>query len=193
MSGLFMVGPVVTLDILREVCPHTPVSILEKRVPLLQHTCEVANATSPLRAAALIAQYAYESAWFTAWVEESSDVSGPDFELYDLPHRVAKLLGNTQKGDGKKFRGRGLVQITGRWNYAAAGKALGIDLVNHPELAESEDVAAAIAAWYWTSRNLNDLADKEDFVGLTKKINGGTNGLKFRQKAYERAKKAFGV
>ena len=95
------------------------------------------------------------------------------------------------KGDGFKYRGRGLIQITGRANYAACGEALGLDLVNEPELLEQPQHAAMSAAWFWSSRGLNTLADQGDLLKITKRINGGTNGLADRQALYGKALKVL--
>ncbi|WP_354670205.1 glycoside hydrolase family 19 protein [Janthinobacterium sp. SUN100] len=86
-------------------------------------------------------------------------------------------LGNTQRGDGVRFRGRGLLQVTGRVNYAACGKALGLDLLAQPELLEQTINACRSASWFWQTRGLNALADAGDQVKVTRRINGGTNGL----------------
>jgi putative chitinase len=86
-------------------------------------------------------------------------------------------LGNSQVGDGARFRGRGLIQITGRTNYAACGRALGLDLLTKPELLEQTVNACRSAGWFWQSRGLNALADAGDQVAVTRRINGGTNGL----------------
>lgn len=102
-------------------------------------------------------------------------------------------LGNTRPGDGVKYRGRGLIQVTGRANYLACGKALGLDLLSHPELLEQPIVAARSAAWFWQSNNLNALADADKFGTLTKKINGGFNGLDDRLSHWLRARKVFGL
>lgn len=88
-----------------------------------------------------------------------------------------KDLGNTQPGDGVKFKGRGLIQITGRANYTACMLALDIDCVEHPELLEQPRHAARSAGWFWKTHGLNELADLGDQVKVTKRINGGTNGL----------------
>lgn len=90
-------------------------------------------------------------------------------------------MGNTEKGDGAKYKGRGLMQLTGKNNYAAAGKDLGIDLINHPELAESPDVAAKTAMWFWKKNKLGDAAKRGDVEAVTKKINNGTTGLADRK------------
>jgi predicted chitinase len=96
-----------------------------------------------------------------------------------------KNLGNTEAGDGAKFKGRGVMQLTGRSNYAAAGKALGIDLVNHPELLEDPAVSAKAALWYWNSRKGLSAAGKAgDINAATTAINGGSNGLADRKAKY---------
>lgn len=185
------VGVTVTLELLAAVCPHTPVATLTERVPLLQRTLDLADATSPLRAAALLAEYAYESAWYTAWVE-AVDVANTVTVPFDR-YEGRATLGNTQPGDGSRYRGRGLVQLTGRANYRAAGEALALPLEDQPELAAAQDVAARVAAWYWTSRRLNDAADVADMDTVTRAINGSLTGQAFRLAAYQRAKRALGV
>jgi len=94
-------------------------------------------------------------------------------------------MGNTQAGDGFKFRGRGAIQLTGKDNYAAASKDLGIDLLGNPDLAADPAVAAKVATWYWKKNKLGDAARQGDVTAVTKKINGGTNGLADRQKKYQ--------
>lgn len=86
-------------------------------------------------------------------------------------------LGNTQPGDGFKYRGRGLIQVTGRANYLRAANALGLPLVEQPELLEQPGNACLSAAWFWNANGLNELADAGDFNTITKRINGGFNGL----------------
>lgn len=100
--------------------------------------------------------------------------------------------GNEASGDGFQFRGRGIIQITGRANYVAAGAALGLDLINNPDLLLQKPNAALSAAWFWNTRGLNALADDktddndlEDFTEITKRINGGTVGLKERFALYQ--------
>ncbi len=89
--------------------------------------------------------------------------------------------GNNLNGDGWKYRGRGLKQVTFRDNYAACGKALGIDLLKNPDLLLTDENAARSAGWFWKSNNCNQFADTGDVTGLTKRINGGTNGLNDRK------------
>jgi hypothetical protein len=101
---------------------------------------------------------------------------------------LSKRLGNTEPGDGKRFKGRGPIQLTGRANYLRFGNLLGIDLMAPPEQAAAPEAAFRVAALYWKSRGLNELADAENFREITRRINGGFNGLADRQKYFERAK-----
>ena len=89
-------------------------------------------------------------------------------------------LGNTQDGDGAKFHGRGLIQLTGRSNVTVCGDALGQPFSEHPELLLEPQWACMSAGWFWNKRNLNELADNEDWTSITKRINGGTIGLQDR-------------
>lgn len=136
---------------------------------------------SPLAKSHFIAQLAHESDGFRTSVEYAS---GRAYE-------GRKDLGNTQPGDGVRYKGRGLIQLTGRANYTAAGRALGLDLIAHPELAEKPRNAARIAGWYWNSRKITPIAERDDLVGVTKKINGGTKGLADRAKWLDKAKAEF--
>ena len=86
-------------------------------------------------------------------------------------------LGNTQAGDGVRFKGRGLLQVTGRANYAACGKTLGLDLLTTPDLLERTVNACRSAGWFWQTKGLNSLADAGDQVKVSRRVNGGTNGL----------------
>lgn len=138
-----------------------------------------------LRRAAFLAQVGHESGQFRYVRELGSDKY---LSKYDTGPLAARL-GNTPEadGDGQKYRGHGLIQITGRDNRARCGEALGLDLLNQPELLEQPEHAANSAAWYWHKEGLNSLADKGAFVTITKRINGGTNGLQERQAFYEAA------
>ncbi|MGB4484680.1 MAG: glycoside hydrolase family 19 protein [Pseudomonas veronii] len=137
------------------------------------------------RAAAFIAQVGHESGQFR-WLKE---LWGPTAQQAGYEGRAD--LGNTVKGDGSKYRGRGLIQITGRANYAACGEALGLDLINQPEKLEQPQYAAMSAAWFWSTRGLNTLADQGDFVKITRRINGGINGMADRQALYNKALKVL--
>ncbi|WP_122587670.1 glycoside hydrolase family 19 protein [Pseudomonas viridiflava] len=158
-------------------------------VPALNAAMGKYGIVTKLRIAAFLAQIGHESGQLRYVRELGGDKY---LSKYDTG-RLADRLGNTPEadGDGQLFCGRGLIQITGRANYAECGEALRLDLISHPELLEQPQHAAMSAAWYWSSRGLNSLADKADFVAITKRINGGTNGLADRQALYDRALKVL--
>ena len=135
------------------------------------------------RVAAFIAQIGHESGQFK-YVKE---IWGPTKAQARYEGRAD--LGNTVVGDGQKYHGRGLIQITGRANYGACGEALGLDLINHPEILEKPQHACMSAAWFWASRGLNTLADAGSFSKITQRINGGQNGAADRQALYAKALK----
>lgn len=139
----------------------------------------------PVRIAAFLAQVGHESGGFVY----TRELWGPTAAQARYEGRAD--LGNTQPGDGFRFRGRGLIQITGRDNYQRAAAGLGVDVVADPQLLEGRALAARSAAWWWKTHGCNQLADAGDFVALTKRINGGTNGLADRQARWDRAKKAI--
>lgn len=97
-----------------------------------------------------------------------------------------KNLGNTEYGDGYTYRGRGLIQLTGKANYKKAGDSLGVDLVANPDLVATPEYAALTAGWFWSANNLNALADAKDLLGMTKKVNGGTIGIEHRTELYNK-------
>jgi putative chitinase len=97
-----------------------------------------------------------------------------------------KNLGNTEYGDGYAYRGRGLIQLTGKANYKKAGNSLGVDLVVNPDLVATPEYAALTAGWFWSANGLNALADAKDLLGMTKKINGGTIGIEHRTELYNK-------
>ena len=103
----------------------------------------------------------------------------------------AGRMGNTSPGDGWKYRGRGLIQITGKNNYRACGEALGLDLIAQPELLEKPQHACMSAAWFWACRGLNTLADAGKFDAITQRINGGQNGATDRKALYAKASKVL--
>ena len=140
---------------------------------------------TPARIAAFIAQVGHESGQLR-YVRE---IWGPTAQQAGYEGRAD--LGNTVKGDGSRYLGRGLIQITGRANYTACGEALGLDLINHPDFLELPQHAAMSAAWFWSTRGLNVLADRGDFVKITRRINGGLTGLDDRQALYDRALKVL--
>ena len=151
---------------------------------------------TPERQAAFIGQCAHESANFKTLQENlnysakglnatwpsrfPSDEAAQPF--HRQPEKIANKvysgrMGNTDEGDGWKYRGRGLIQLTGKDNYRLASDALEVDFITDPDLVLTKEYAALTAAWYWNKRGLNKEADAKDFTGMTKKINGGTIGL----------------
>jgi predicted chitinase len=131
--------------------------------------------TDPKERAMMMAQADHESGGFAFTKELGKDSY---FDKYDAGTKKGRDLGNTEKGDGLKYKGRGLIQLTGRSNYEAAGKDLGLDLVNHPELAETPENAAKTAMWFWKkNKKLSEKAKQGDVLGTRKIVNGGTNGL----------------
>ncbi|ADO74485.1 LysM peptidoglycan-binding domain-containing protein [Stigmatella aurantiaca] len=167
----------VTVAQLRKVMPNLSQAKAEQYLPHLNRAMAEAKINTPKRQAAFLAQLAHESGEFR-YMEEIA--SGAAYE-------GRKDLGNTQPGDGVRFKGRGPIQLTGRSNYRAAGKALGIDLENNPKRAADPDVGFRTAAWFWNSRNLNTYADAGNFREVTRRINGGYNGLASREAYYQRA------
>ncbi|HJQ13095.1 MAG TPA: glycoside hydrolase family 19 protein [Gemmatimonadaceae bacterium] len=142
---------------------------------------------SQARQAAFLAQVAHETELFVFLQE----LWGPTLAQQGYEGRAD--LGNMQPGDGFKYRGRGLIQVTGRANYAKMGAELGLDLINRPELLQLPGNAALSAAQFWTDHNLNQYADSGDFETLTRRINGGLNGLANREAIWTLAKAALGA
>lgn len=156
-------------------------------VPGLNATMGKYAIITRLRIAAFIAQIGHESGHFRYVRELGGDAY---LAKYDTG-RLAQRLGNTPEadGDGQKYRGRGLIQITGHDNYFACSEALFGDsrLLVTPELLEQPVYASMSAGWFWQGRGLNTLADRGDFEKITRRINGGLNGWEDRQKLYRRA------
>jgi putative chitinase len=138
---------------------------------------------TPLRVCHFLAQVLHESGEFR-WMEELAD--GGAYE-------GRADLGNVQAGDGYRFKGRGLIQVTGRANYSQISKDLNIDYLNSPQrLAKIPDCVNS-AFWFWNSRNLSRWADVDDFDRITRIVNGGYNGYEDRKKYLTRAKEVFGL
>ncbi|WP_339405177.1 glycoside hydrolase family 19 protein [Pseudomonas helleri] len=158
-------------------------------VPVLNTAMVRFQIVGTKRIAAFIAQIGHESGQFRYVRELGNDQYLSKYDTGTL----AKRLGNTPEadGDGQKYRGRGLIQITGRANYMMCGEALALDLINHPELLEKPQHACMSAAWFWASRGLNTLADAGQFDTITRRINGGQNGAADRQALYARALKVL--
>jgi putative chitinase len=186
MNGGTNMGGTISNAQLAKIMPGASAAKIAQYAPYLNQAMQQAGINTPARQAAFLAQLGHESGSFKYMQELAS---GKAYE-------GRKDLGNTQPGDGVKYKGRGPIQITGRANYAAAGKALGIDLINHPELAATPQVGFQTAAWYWNTHNLNQYADKNTQAGfdkITKIINGGYNGKADRDARWNTAKQQLGV
>jgi len=140
--------------------------------------------TTPLQMAHFIAQLGHESG---SLLYSEEIASGAAYE-------GRKDLGNNKPGDGKRFKGRGLIQLTGRSNYTAYSKYTGIDYLNQPELlATDPNVAVDVSCWFWVDRKLPLLAEADDAKGVTRRINGGYNGLDDRLANLRRVKALLGL
>lgn len=161
---------------------NIPIARAQKWADALTAAMADGQINTRLRIAAFLAQIGHESGSLVY----SKELGGPS---YFAKYEGRKDLGNTQIGDGVKFPGRGLIQVTGRANYVKASQALFGDdrLIKTPELLEQPEWAAKSAVWYWTTRNLNALADADRFTDITRAINGGTNGLEDRKARYRYA------
>ncbi len=134
---------------------------------------------------AFLAQVAHETGNFESMVENGQKKY---FRRYEMKHNpaTAKILGNVKPGDGERFKGRSFVQLTGRDNYMRAGKALGLPLVEKPQLLENPSIGFKASLWYWETRVKNKIDNFEDVETVTKLINGGTTGLEDRKQKFEK-------
>jgi putative chitinase len=170
----------------------------EEWIDAINETFERFDINTPQRQACFLGQCSHESAGFTALIESlnysaegltkvwpkrfpSLDVAQP---YHRNPEKIANKVyadrmgnGDEASGEGFKYRGRGLIQLTGKDNYEACGEALGADLVNDPDQVSSPKYAALSAGWFWDKNKLNQYADSNDMTTLTKRINGGTHGI----------------
>ena len=174
----------LSLQQLKDTMPHSTEANRTKFIVPLNDVMKKYEVNSPLRQAHFLAQLAHESGSLR-YTEEIA--SGAAYE-----GRVD--LGNTQPGDGKRFKGRGLIQLTGRSNYEKYGIHIHIDLLTAPQLvSEDPHLAVDAAGWFWMIRKLNKLADDDNIRAVTKKINGGFNGLSERQRHLKRGKSALNI
>jgi putative chitinase len=201
----------ITLDILQQLCPKTKKSVLELYAVPLHEVAEYYDMYVNMnRAAAFIAQTAHESGGFN-FVKENLNYGAKglattfkkyfpteaDAKPYERqPEKIANRVyanrmgnGNEASGDGYRFCGRGLIQLTGRNNYTKFAADLGISVEDTVAYLETPAGAVSSAGWFWDNNNLNQYCDSNDFVTLTKRINGGTIGLEDRQHHYQLALK----
>lgn len=171
----------ITLEQLEYICPGTKQDRLALFVDPLNATFEEFGIEGADEQARFLAQVAHESGRFVY----TREIWGPTEAQKRYEGRAD--LGNTQPGDGSKFRGRGLIQVTGRANYAACASALDLPLLDSPELLERPMPATRSAGWFWKSHGIGKITD---FVKQTRAINGGINGLPDRQALLELAQVA---
>lgn len=200
----------ITIEILRAVCDKTPVAKLQPFVEPLNQTCEHYEINTPQRIAGFLAQTGHESGGYTALKENlnySAQGLNKIFKKYfpteaaakpyeRKPEKIANKVyanrmgnGDEASGDGWKFCGRGLIQLTGKVNYTKFAASLGIEIDEAVAYMETHAGAVASAGWFWDCNKLNQWCDKNDFIMLTKRINGGTIGIEDRKKHYEAALK----
>jgi predicted chitinase len=185
---------VITIEQLRGIMSRAAAKKSVDVLPFLNAAMEEFAIDTPERGAAFLAQLAHECGELR-FMEE---LWGPTDaqKRYEPVSTLAARLGNTEAGDGRRFKGRGPIQLTGRANYQRFGELLGMDLVADPPRASLPDTAFRIAALFWKKKGLNELADlasAEAFIEITRRINGGRNGLAERQAFYEVARQVLGV
>jgi predicted chitinase len=184
-SAQTLVGRILTIESIRKAMPNVSLTRLTTLLPDLIAALDEAQINTPRRISAFIAQLGHESGDFRYFEEIAS---GDAYEGRDD-------LGNTQPGDGRRYKGRGPIQLTGRANYRAFTKAIGskygVDFEANPELVAQPKWGFKAAAWYWNSRKLNQYADRGDFDAITYRINGGYNGKADRDARYAVATSAL--
>ena len=189
---------------------HMPLDHAEQWVDAINTTFETFGIDTPEQQASFLGQCGHESNGFTALVENLNYKAEslckvwpkrfPSLEAAQPYHRNPEAIankvyadrmgnGDEDSGEGFAYRGRGLIQLTGKLNYQACGDALGVDLVSDPDLVSTPMYAALSAGWFWSTHHLNNIAS--DIVAVTKKINGGTIGLDDRVARTERALSAL--
>jgi len=171
----------LTKDDLKTIMPNASISALDRFCDPINTTLVKYQINTPLRIAAFVAQIAHESGQLIYTRELAS---GSAYE-------GRKDLGNISPGDGKRFKGRGLIQITGRANYKKLSDELGVDFISKPELLEGAVYATDSAGWFWKTKGLNEIADRSDFKLITIRINGGLTHYPERLEFYECAKKVI--
>jgi predicted chitinase len=184
----------LTSEQLQSIMPGLSAKRGGELLPFLQAAMAEFAIEAPARAAAFLAQLAHESGQFR-FMEEIWGPT-PAQRRYEPASSLATTLGNTEAGDGKRFKGRGPIQITGRANYRRFGGLLGVGIESEPARAAVPELAFRIAGLFWSKKGLNELADlatADAFREITRRINGGFNGLEDRRKFYAAACRVLGV
>ena len=171
----------LTRQMIKQIAPNSKDEIIDPLVKYLNIHMPKYEVNNYLRVCHFIAQAAHEAASFRTLEEYASGAA----------YEGRKDLGNVKAGDGVRYKGRGIFQLTGRANYRTIGAKIGFDLENNPELAESPEVSVLTALEYWEDRNLNAPADRDDVRTITYRINGGYNGFEDRKAYLAKAKKVI--
>lgn len=169
----------ITEQQLKQIYPFSSAKNRALYLPYLNQYMKEYEVVTPIRIWSYLAQVGHESGMLN-YSEEIS--SGKAYE-------GRKDLGNMEVGDGIKFKGRGLIQLTGRSNYEKITNTFGIDFIQEPELLKTPEWAVKSSLWFWKVKGLNTIADSGDFNLLTRRINGGLNGINDRLEIFERCKK----
>lgn len=169
----------ISTDDLKKIFIHAKSATIAEFIDAINATLDKYEIDTPLRQAHFLAQVGHESGELR-YREEIA--SGKAYE-------GRQDLGNTEPGDGPRFKGRGLIQLTGKDNYRAYGDFVGVDLIATPELvATRTDLCVDVAGWFWNGHKLNELADQDGIQRITRRVNGGLNGLEDRQRILVLAK-----
>lgn len=184
----------ISVDVLQRICPRTKRERLALFAGHLDAAMKEFDISTPERAAAFLAQISHESGGFR-YVREiaSGDAYDTRDDLGNTHPDAVRIAAEHGSTPGRWWKGRGLIQVTGFFNYKRCGDALGLDLLHQPHLLEEPRDACRSAAWFWASKGLNELADRGDFRRITLRINGGLNGYEDRLRYWERAKEALGA
>jgi len=191
----------LTEEMIKKVNPHAKADIVKALIENEDELSKQYEINSPLRWAHFLAQTSHESGGYTVIEEnlnykaEGLDKIFPkyfkDVDSDDYAHQPVKIAnrvyanrmgnGDEDSGDGYKFRGHGLIQLTGRDNYTNMAKDLGVDVEDIVQHLATADGAVESAAWFWHKNGINKLADEDNITAVTKKVNGGTIGLNQRE------------
>lgn len=172
----------LTQDQIRECMSCVP-RLAIKYTQVLNDTMVKYHIDTPLRQAHFLAQVGHESLGLVYTAEIASG----------LAYENRADLGNTEVGDGVRFKGRGFIELTGRSNYRMYGQDVGVDLEAEPKLLQKIPLCADSAGWFWSEHDLNDYADKDNILIITRRINGGTNGIDDRKKRLIRCKSVLSI
>lgn len=201
----------ITLEQLLEINDNLNKTKCEEYIKAFNEVLPIYNINTPLRICHFLAQVLHESGHlkyesenlnysasalrsvFGKYFKTDSEAEKYARQPEKIANRVyANRMGNgsEESGDGWKYRGRGLIQLTGKDNYNNCGNCIGYDLLNKPDcITENKSVSLRTACWFWNKNSLNNYADNDDIVSITKKVNGGLNGIESRKEIIGRAKK----